>query len=38
METRTAPPPKPDEAALKAMMEKVQRLAPIFRTEFLEHA
>lgn len=36
--TRTTPPPKLDEQAQAAFIEKVKALAPKYRTEMLEHA
>jgi hypothetical protein len=36
--TRTAAPPKLDEAAQAAFIEKVQALAPKYRTELLKKA
>ena len=36
--TRTTPPPKLDEAAQKAFMEKAKELAPKYKSELLQHA
>lgn len=36
--TRTTPPPKLDDAAQSALREKMEALAPKYRTEFLKHA
>ncbi len=35
--TRTTPPPKLDEAAQKAFIEKAKELAPKYKTELLQH-
>jgi hypothetical protein len=36
--TRTTPPPPLDPAQMKEFMEKVQRLAPLYKTELLREA
>jgi len=38
VESRTSPPPRPDEALLRNMEAKVTELAPKYRTELLQNA
>lgn len=38
VETRTTPPPKPNQHELKKLQAKTKELAPMFRTELLERA